>query len=207
MSSFNLCIKSAKATDRILWLRIWCCCVLLIHAKTSLVRPQVNEISFRTVAGRVGCMLQDMLSVLLVRDAASLCNRFRGSTGLIFVNRNCNLFGLRVCVRRMWDCLFCWCDQIRLAFEHDRFGIRVWFISTKRSAAAFVVDLCTQRSLYSRVSFCDGSFYDDEILQPLSSRTEHPWLVVRHFRNSSVLSLLSALLALFRCDAFLLLLF
>jgi len=37
-------------------------------------------------------------------------------------------------------------------------------------------------------------FYD-----PLSSRTEHSRLVVLHCRNSSVLSLLSALLALFRC--------
>ena len=25
----------------------------------------------------------------------------------------------------------------------------------------------------SRVSFCDGSFYDDSLLRPLSSRTEH----------------------------------
>ena len=52
---------------------------------------------------------------------------------------------------------------------------------------------------YSRVSFCDGSFYDDSLLRPLSTRTEHSRLVVHHCRNSSVLSLLSALLALFRC--------
>ena len=52
---------------------------------------------------------------------------------------------------------------------------------------------------YSRVSFCDGSFYDDSLLQPLSSRTEHSWLAVHHCHNSSVLSLLSALLALFWC--------
>ena len=47
---------------------------------------------------------------------------------------------------------------------------------------------------YSRVSFCD-----DSLLQPLSSQTEHSRFVVRHSRNSSVLSLLSALLALFWC--------
>jgi hypothetical protein len=47
---------------------------------------------------------------------------------------------------------------------------------------------------YSRVSFCD-----DSLLQPLSSQTERSQLVVHHCRNSSVLSLLSALLALFRC--------
>ena len=50
-----------------------------------------------------------------------------------------------------------------------------------------------------RVSFCDGSLYDDSLLRPLSSRTEHSLLLVRHFRNSSVPSLLSALLALFLC--------
>jgi len=43
------------------------------------------------------------------------------------------------------------------------------------------------------------SFYDDSLLRPLSSRTEHSRLVVHHCRNSSVLSVLSALLALFRC--------
>jgi hypothetical protein len=58
------------------------------------------------------------------------------------------------------------------------------------------------RTIYSRVSFCDGSFYDDSLLRPLSSRTEHCRLVVHRRRNSSVLSLLSALLALFRCVCF-----
>ena len=53
--------------------------------------------------------------------------------------------------------------------------------------------------MYSRVSFCDGSFYDDSLLRPLSSRIEHSRLVVHHCRNSGVLSVLSALLALFRC--------
>jgi len=51
----------------------------------------------------------------------------------------------------------------------------------------------------SRVSFCDSSFYDDSLLRPLSSRSEHSRLVVQHCRNSSVLSVLSALLALFHC--------
>ena len=52
---------------------------------------------------------------------------------------------------------------------------------------------------YSRVSFCDCSFYDDSLLWQLCSRTEYYLLVVHHCRNSSVLSLLSALLALIRC--------
>jgi len=52
---------------------------------------------------------------------------------------------------------------------------------------------------YSRVSFCDGSFNDDSLLRPLSSRTEHSRLAVHQCRNSSVLSVLSALLALFVC--------
>ena len=53
--------------------------------------------------------------------------------------------------------------------------------------------------IYSRVSFCDGLFYDDSLLRPLPRRTEHFRLVVHHCRNSSVLSVLSALLALFQC--------
>ena len=36
-------------------------------------------------------------------------------------------------------------------------------------------------SRYSRVSFCDGSFYDDSLLlRPLSSRTEHSRLVEQY---------------------------
>jgi len=54
-------------------------------------------------------------------------------------------------------------------------------------------------TIYGRVSFCDGSFYDDSLSRPLSSRTQHSRLVAHHCRNSSVLSLPSALLALFRC--------
>jgi len=53
--------------------------------------------------------------------------------------------------------------------------------------------------LYRRVSFYDGSFYDDSLLRPLSSRTEHSRLAVHHCRNWSVLSVLSALLDLFVC--------
>jgi len=49
-------------------------------------------------------------------------------------------------------------------------------------------------SIFSRVSFCDGSFYDESLLRPLPSLTEHSRLVVYH---SSFLSLLSALPALF----------
>ena len=64
----------------------------------------------------------------------------------------------------------------------------------------FLPDHCDEHvRKYSRISFCDASFYDDSLLRPLSSRTEHYRLVVHHCRNSSVLSLLSALLALFRC--------
>jgi len=52
---------------------------------------------------------------------------------------------------------------------------------------------------HSRVSFCDVPFYDDSILRPLSSRTEHFRHVVHHGRNSSVLSVLRKLLVPFRC--------
>ena len=51
---------------------------MLIQAKTSLLRPPVSEINFRAAARPVCSMLQDMLQVLLVCDAASLRNRFRG---------------------------------------------------------------------------------------------------------------------------------
>ena len=57
----------------------------------------------------------------------------------------------------------------------------------------------TSQYKYSRVSFCDGSFYDDSLLRHLSSRTEQSRLMAHHCRNLSVLSLLSALLVLFRC--------
>jgi len=46
--------------------------------------------------------------------------------------------------------------------------------------------------LYSRVSFCD-----DSLLQPLSGQTKHSRFMVHHCHNSSILSLLSALLGLF----------
>jgi len=53
--------------------------------------------------------------------------------------------------------------------------------------------------LYSTVSFYDGSFYDDSLLRPLSIQTEHSRLVAHHCRNSSLISVLSVLLGLFRC--------
>jgi hypothetical protein len=53
--------------------------------------------------------------------------------------------------------------------------------------------------MYRRVSFYNGSYYDDVLLQPLSGRTEHTRLLVHHNHNSSILSLLSALLGLFQC--------
>jgi len=52
---------------------------------------------------------------------------------------------------------------------------------------------------YSKVPFCDGSFYSDSLLRPLSSRTEYSRLVVHHCHNSSILSVFSALPALFQC--------
>jgi len=52
---------------------------------------------------------------------------------------------------------------------------------------------------YSTVSFCDSSFYDDSLVGPLSRQTEHYRIVVRHCRNSSVLSLPIVLIALFQC--------
>jgi hypothetical protein len=52
---------------------------------------------------------------------------------------------------------------------------------------------------YGRVSFCEGSFYDDSLLRPLPSQTEHSRLVVHHCSNSGVLSVLRALVVLFRC--------
>ena len=72
-----------------------------------------------------------------------------------------------------------------------------------RSRCTRIVALCVccltcsciiEYKKFSRVSFCD-----DSLLWPLSSRTGHSWLVVHHFRNSSILSVLSALIALFQC--------
>jgi hypothetical protein len=60
----------------------------------------------------------------------------------------------------------------------------------------FVVAL---RREYHKVPFCDGLFYEDSLLQTLSSRTEHSRLVVHHCHNWSIICLLSALLALFWC--------
>jgi len=66
-------------------------------------------------------------------------------------------------------------------------GVRSW---KKRFARFKVKRLCACVWKYSRVSFCDGLFCDDSLLWPSSSRTEHSRLVVRHCRNSSILSLL-----------------
>ena len=52
---------------------------------------------------------------------------------------------------------------------------------------------------YSRVSFCDSSIYDDSLLRPLLCKTENSRLVVHHCHKSSVISVLSTLLALCRC--------
>jgi hypothetical protein len=60
---------------------------------------------------------------------------------------------------------------------------------------SFVVrKVSTLGSRFATVRFTTVHF-----LRPVSSRTEHSLLVVQHCHNSSVLSLLSALVALFRC--------
>ena len=67
----------------------------------------------------------------------------------------------------------------------------------RRMSSAYVIRNAVWK--YSRVSFYDGSFYEDSLLRPLSSWTEHSRPVVRHCCKSSFLSVLSALLALFWC--------
>jgi hypothetical protein len=44
-----------------------------------------------------------------------------------------------------------------------------WSVKTRDEVERRAEHLCK----YSKVSFCDGSFYDDSLLRPLSSRTEH----------------------------------
>jgi hypothetical protein len=85
--------------------------------------------------------------------------------------------------------------------EPDNHYSQFWCFSAKaaRSPPTYcltqnVNSIILQFSKCSRVSF-----YDDSLLRPLSSRTKHSRLAVQHCRNSSVLSLLSAVLALFRC--------
>jgi hypothetical protein len=75
---------------------------------------------------------------------------------------------------------------------------RYWQLSSTGGPVISVM-LFVRTNIYSRVSFSDGLFYDDSLLRPVSSRTDHCRLVVHHCRNSSVLYLLSALLAIFRC--------
>jgi hypothetical protein len=70
---------------------------------------------------------------------------------------------------------------------------RYWQL-TNTGGPVISVMLFVRTNMYSRVSFCDGLFYDDSLLRPVSSRTEHSQLVVHHCRNSSVLSVLSAVL-------------
>jgi hypothetical protein len=53
---------------------------------------------------------------------------------------------------------------------------------------------CSYIYIYSRVSFCNASH-----LRVLPSRTKHSRIVVHHCRKSRALSLLIALLVLFRC--------
>ena len=50
---------------------------------------------------------------------------------------------------------------------------------------ATLVILQLRLSKYSRVSFCDGSFYDDSLLRPQSSRTEYSQIAVHPCRDSS----------------------
>jgi len=59
---------------------------------------------------------------------------------------------------------------------------------------------------YSRVSFCDGTFYDDSLSRHLSSRNEHSRLVVHHFLYLARFQLFSNvhvfLLFVFWCSSF-----
>jgi hypothetical protein len=80
---------------------------------------------------------------------------------------------------------------VTLFIQYRSSAVQRWFPG---SLAA-----CRLVTNYNSVPFCDGSFYDDSLLRPLSSRTEHSRLAAHHCRNSSVLSLLIALLPLFRC--------
>ena len=75
----------------------------------------------------------------------------------------------------------------------------VWTVFVSDVIYMYFSDIYTYIHAHSRVSFCDGWFYDDSLLRLSPNRTEHSRLVVHHCRNSSVLSLLIALLALFRC--------
>jgi hypothetical protein len=86
-----------------------------------------------------------------------------------------------------------WIHRVTILFVVDSWQIKVL------NTARWRYVIFSEKIKYSKVSFYDGSFYDDSLLRPLSSRTEHSRLVVHHCSNSSVLSLLSALLALFRC--------
>ena len=70
-----------------------------------------------------------------------------------------------------------------------------------QNVSSRIVSIC-RPCKYGRVSFCDGPFYDDSLLRPLPRRTRHSQLMVHHCHNSSVLSVLSAFLALLVCACF-----
>ena len=53
-----------------------------------------------------------------------------------------------------------------------------WMITKRFWTSETVNPLDWYIYIYSRVSFCDGSFYDDSILRPLPSQTEHSRLAV-----------------------------
>ena len=105
------------------------------------------------------------------------------------------------CIRISQNALCC---QPYMHVNHQNVSVqrqlaRAAPVTCASCVVATPVILQLRLSKYSRVSFCDGSLYDDSLLRPLSSRTEHSRLGVHHCRNSSVFSLISELLALFRC--------
>ena len=87
--------------------------------------------------------------------------------------------------------------QICIPYPHDNKKGISFCSRTCRIIYTFSNTLYTWK--YSRVSFCDVSFYDDSLLRHLSIWTENVWRVLTHCSNSSVISLFSALLALFLC--------
>ena len=86
------------------------------------------------------------------------------------------------------------------------FRILVQIINTLYSSSSWSEEQHF-RGAYNRASFCNGLFYDISLLRPLSSQTKHSRLLVHHCCNSSILSLLSALLALTMCMCFFLIYF
>jgi hypothetical protein len=108
---------------------------------------------------------------------------------------------------RSRDSVWCW-PQLPFIFCKQMSGYHLPnFITVHASSSAthftsvtFAVEKASLSNCkYSRVSFCDGSFYDVSLLWLLSSRTAHSRILVHYCRNSSVLSLLNALLDLILC--------